>query len=236
MAVVAVLACLSLVAVFGLDQWRLRQEDVAAASQQTLKPAPLADGPPSQSARLDFTDLTRANPDIVAWLTIEGTDIDYPVVQASDNQFYLTRTAERRPSRRGAIFLDYSARPDFSDANSVIHGHNLKDGAMFAQLERFKDREFFDRQGQAWLYRPGQTLSLEVMAVAVVDLDSPLYDPVSAGPDALSQYRAALKAAARHWRDLPFDPARDRLVTWSTCSYEHKDARTIVTAKVTAID
>ncbi|MDR1077939.1 MAG: class B sortase, partial [Propionibacteriaceae bacterium] len=117
-----------------------------------------------------------------------------------------------------------------------IYGHNLKDGAMFAQLERFKAAEFFARHDRAWLYRPGQTLSLTIVAVAVVEPDSPLYDPVAAGPSALSEYLATLEAAAQHWRDLPFDPARDRLITWSTCSYEHKDARTVVTAKVTSID
>ena len=88
-------------------------------------------GPDTCPVQVDFDALARINPDVKAWIYIKGTGINYPIVQTTDNTSYLHRTFEGKDSFIGAIFLDAGCEPDFSSENSIVYGHNLKNGQMF---------------------------------------------------------------------------------------------------------
>ena len=94
---------------------------------------------------VDFEGLQEYNPDIYAWITIPGTAVDYPIVQRpEDNSYYLTHNTDGEESAEGAIFTeDYNSR-DFTDPNTVIYGHNMRNGSMFRSLHNYMDRSFFD--------------------------------------------------------------------------------------------
>jgi sortase B len=124
---------------------------------------------------MDFTGVKAANAEITAWLVIDGTGIDYPVVQAPDNSYYLTHTAEKKQNKNGALFLDYRVHPDFSDFNNVIYGHNMRSGKMFAALVKFKEKAYFDAHTSGVLYAPGKTYRLEIFAVSIAKADSAHY-------------------------------------------------------------
>jgi sortase B len=181
---------------------------------------------------LNFSPLHATNQEIAAWLTLDGTDIDYPVVQGKDNNYYLTRTAEKKNSKNGAIFLDYRANPDFSDFSSVLYGHHMKSGKMFAPLVKFKEKAYFDSHKTGTLYTPGKTYRLEIFAAAVTKPDSDYYNYAFASPSERESHLNMIKDTAKLYKDIGITE-QDKILTLSTCSYEYKDARTVVLAKIT---
>lgn len=100
---------------------------------------------------MNFEELKRINPDIVGWIMIPDTNIDYPIVKGSDNQYYLTHTYGKQKNYMGSIFMDY--RQDFSMLNVFIYGHNVVDGFMFRDLEKYKEQQFYDSHSTVYLYK-----------------------------------------------------------------------------------
>lgn len=90
-----------------------------------------------------YEDYYEVNNDFVGWISIEGTDVDYPVVQGDDNEYYLTHNFEKEYESRGTIFMDYQSDPDFGYTNTVIYGHNWLDDTVFSELTQYSDIEFY---------------------------------------------------------------------------------------------
>src|SRR5690625_2486733 len=94
--------------------------------------------------RPGFLPLLEQNEDVVGWITVKGTKIDYPIVQAEDNFHYLTRNFYHKESRAGSIYLDYRNDVHLKDEkNVVVYGHRMKDGSMFQHLTKYLDEDFF---------------------------------------------------------------------------------------------
>ena len=89
---------------------------------------------------IDFEKLLNINKDVVGWITIDDTNINYPILKSNDNDYYLKRDINKNISKSGSIFLDYRNN-GFSDKNTVIYGHNMKNGTMFSQLKRIYNNE-----------------------------------------------------------------------------------------------
>jgi SrtB family sortase len=92
--------------------------------------------------RLDMSYFTEINPDFVGWITIGGTPIDYPVVRGRTNSVYLRLTFRGELNPAGSIFMDYRALQAFETPVTILYGHNMRDGSMFASLHKFLDRDF----------------------------------------------------------------------------------------------
>ncbi|MCL2818630.1 MAG: class B sortase [Actinomycetia bacterium] len=151
---------------------------------------------------IDFDGLRAVNPEIVAWIYIPGTRIDYPVAHTDNNEFYLTHDFELNPSDGGCIFLETINSPDFSDIDSRIYGHNMFDGSMFGQLPRYRKPEFAQYYTQTFLYTPTQTNEYK------------LNDQGLISPDQLEPVQTE-------------DPTA-RYLTLVTCEYDFADARFFV--------
>mgnify|MGYP000782800669 FL=1 len=93
---------------------------------------------------VDFSVLREINPDIVAWIYIEGTKINYPIVQGGDNSYYLKHLFSGEWNGSGCIFLDFRNDVSFADRHSIIYGHHMKNGTMFTDIDKYKKQEFFD--------------------------------------------------------------------------------------------
>ena len=102
-----------------------------------------ADAAPSP---IDFDGLKQENPETVGWIEIPSAGISYPVVQAEDNEKYLTTGFDGNESKSGAIFLDYKSQPDMMGYHTIIYGHHMRDGSMFANLVDFKDADYFEKK------------------------------------------------------------------------------------------
>lgn len=103
---------------------------------------------------MDFAALEGVNSDIVAWLYGADTGLNYPIVQAEDNDYYLYRLLDGTWNKNGTIFMDYVNRSDFSDQNTLVYGHHMKSGAMFGALVQYKKQEFYDAHPYLYLYTP----------------------------------------------------------------------------------
>lgn len=119
---------------------------------------------------IDFEALQKRNPDVYAWIQVEGTEIDYPILQHSeDNLYYLNHTIDGKEAVEGAIYTeDYNSK-DFEDPNTVIYGHNMKNGSMFRGLHDFSDKEFFDENRDITIYLPDEIRHYEIFAAYVYD-------------------------------------------------------------------
>lgn len=181
---------------------------------------------------LSFAELRAINPDVVAWLTLDGTGIDYPVCKGEDDFEYLSKNAKGEPSASGSIFLDAACDENFTEPYEVVMGHHMEGGKMFGDLEKFLKRKFFDAHRTGTLKLSGRTLSLEVCAVLTADAyDGAIYGvPVqAAGMDRVISRIDEL--ATRKRGEGP--KATDQLVALSTCSSDGPNARTVVVCRVT---
>jgi len=167
------------------------------------------------------------NRDVIGWLTIPNTKIDYPFVIAQDNDFYLRRNIYKKQAAAGSIFMDYRCARDLSDSNTIIYGHNMKNRSMFGELRLFADRGFFESNVSGTLFVADNTYALEIFAYMVVRADDKrIYDP-SADREELLEYA---RKNARQFRE---PSAAGNIVTLSTCAYEFSSARMVLLAVIT---
>ncbi|MEG0841069.1 MAG: class B sortase [Erysipelotrichaceae bacterium] len=189
--------------------------------------------------KVNFKKLKAINNDIVAWIVIPDTDISYPVVQGADNDFYLNHTFEKRENYAGAIFNDYAASPNYSDLNTFMYGHNIKHGTMFSDIQKFKDKAFFEAHPYLYLFTPEKKYRCDIMSMYSTDASSDSYINGYTSWDGFSHYVDLIKSKAMYPREVPFQEG-DRMITLSTCSYERggvaSDARYLLHAKLVEWD
>lgn len=133
-------------------------ENVQDQIRQLKPDAEAKDGP-------GFEELRALNGDVVGWITVDGTNIDYPVLQGDTNLTYMNKDVYGKFSLAGSIFLDTRNKADFSDPYSLIYGHNMDEHLMFGDLALFKDKKFFEKNTQATLMIPGESRGYKVAAV-----------------------------------------------------------------------
>ena len=119
---------------------------------------------------IDFDSLTAEYPDIYAWIRIPGTRVDYPIVQREgDNSYYLNHTIDGKKKTEGSIFTeDYNGK-DFEDANTIIYGHNMKNGSMFKTLHKYKDKQFLLDNSEIYIYQKDRVLKYKIFAAYIYD-------------------------------------------------------------------
>lgn len=115
---------------------------------------------------VDFAAEKKKYPDIYAWISIENTRISYPVVQSpTDDGYYLNHNAEKEYNQAGAIYSEHKNSKDFSDPNTVLYGHNMRNGSMFRDLHKFReDEEFWNNNTEIKIYIPGHILTYKIFA------------------------------------------------------------------------
>jgi len=175
---------------------------------------------------IDFKALRAINEDAVAWLYSPGTPIDYPVVKARDYNYYLYHLLDHAYNANGTLFIDYNNAPDFRDRLTVIYGHHMASEMMFTSLMGYKKQDYYKEH--PFMYLQTET------EVYRVDL---LYGCVVASGEWVNRafmYEANLEElltfAARNTTftsDIAYQKG-DRVVVFSTCSYEFNDARYVV--------
>lgn len=119
-----------------------------------------------------FGELQSVNPDVYAWITVPGTEIDYPILQhPSDNSYYLMHNIDGSYGYPGCIYTENLNSKDFTDNNTVIYGHNMKNGSMFAQLHKFEDPDFFRGNREVLIYLPDEVLHYTIFAAHIMMTD-----------------------------------------------------------------
>lgn len=124
---------------------------------------------------VDFDKLKKQNKDVKGWIWLKDTNIDYPIVQAEDNDYYLHRDFEGNYLYDGCIFIDAAVANPFHDFNTVIYGHRMRSGAMFHNLSKYSDKEFFDKHPIIIIETEDKSYDLHVIAFCKEMSDSELY-------------------------------------------------------------
>lgn len=172
------------------------------------------------SFQVNFDALLSINKDVIGWIRFdEPSAISYPVAQARDNSKYLYTSLEGKYLSAGTIFVDYQNSSDFRDENTVIYGHNMKNGSMFGQLRKFKNSEYAETNPYFYIYTPdGRKITYQIFAVKVVEDTSPTYDKIYADQDEFQTYiNNIYKGAIYTSKDVAVS-ATDRIAMLSTCT------------------
>jgi len=176
--------------------------------------------------------LCRVAPEALAWITVPETQINYPVVQWTDNQYYLNHTARHESSRYGAIFMDYRNSGEFSDFYTVFYGHNMRSGKMFGTLRQFRDAEFFERVKYGTLQTSKKTYQLQFFAFVLADSTGEYYNNLAfVTPGEKEAFIETIKKTVGRWRDIPLGP-EDHILALSTCYAATGDERILLLAKL----
>ncbi|MDQ0360713.1 class B sortase [Breznakia pachnodae] len=187
---------------------------------------------PSSDDTLSFEELKEINSDVKAWLSVYGTNIDYPVVHSTNNQKYLNTNALGEASLSGAIYMDFRNSEDFSDFNTIIYGHHMEKQTMFGELDLFKDEEYFEEHEYGNLYYNGEDHGIEFFAFLEADAyDSYLYSPIKMTNTNRFEYIEYIKSNAMNYRDIEIGE-NDQIVVLSTCASLQTNGRYVVVGKI----
>ena len=137
------------------DTWRIYHGAFVDDELMELKPVKGEDANPS------LQDLQNINADVCAWLTIDDTGIDYPVVRGKDDMEYINKDVYGNFALSGSIFLSSANQPDFTDPYNLIYGHHMSNGAMFGDVVEFTDEAYFTAHETGTLYLPEETSRLQ---------------------------------------------------------------------------
>lgn len=175
-----------------------------------------------------FNKLQEINKDIVGWIYIPNTKIDYPVVKTSNNEFYLNRDAEKNTNKAGAIFMDYRNSLDESfntkDKNTVLYGHHMKDGSMFADLKKFKDQDFFNENKYIYMDTKDGRKKYEIFSVFIAKTDFNYIKSQFNNEKDFTNFSKSIQEKSSISTDIKLSNT-DEFLTLSTCTYEFDDGR-----------
>ncbi len=177
---------------------------------------------------VDFDKLKNENSDIYAWIRIpyaNETDkyiADYPILRNVENdRFYLTHSVESKKSVYGAIYTHNYNSMQFTDFNTVIYGHNMRNGTMFGSLKKFRDNAFFEQNRYIYIYMPGRILKYEIFAAYVYDDRHILLSFDFSLPEVRTEYLDSVfstrKMSSNLKRDISVTES-DKIITLSTCT------------------
>ena len=187
---------------------------------------------------IDFESYREINEDVYAYIYIPNTKIDYPILQhKSDNSYYLNHCMDGTEGYPGCIYTEKENSKDFTDPNTVIYGHNMKNGSMFHDIHLFEDREFFDENEYIYVYTPEKVLKYEIFAVYTATDDHLLYICDYADKKSFGEYLNGIKnktasymysktALVRKQTELS---SNDKIISLQTCT-QNEDRRTVMQA------
>lgn len=169
---------------------------------------------------IDFDELQKQNTDIYAWIKIPNTRIDYPILQsAEDDAFYLNHNADKEYTRYGAIYTEMKNKTDFTDPNTVVYGHNMRNGTMFRDLHKFREAEFFSQNKYIYVYTRGHILTYEICAAYRYDNRHILNSFNFSDPKIFAEYIEFVKnpkSIIVQKREVEMD-TNSKILTLSTC-------------------
>lgn len=185
----------------------------------------------------DFENLREENADIYAWITVPGTQVDYPVLQSETDNYYLECNLDGSPGYPGCIYTNKCNQKDFSDYNTVLYGHNMKNGSMFGCLHSYEEQEFFDENREIIVYTEEGRLTYEIYAaVKFTDVYIPAYYDLATADGRDAFLSVLLEESAdsdvSHVDESVEIQPEDRLITLSTCVKGEQSKRWLVVGRL----
>lgn len=187
--------------------------------------------PEGFNGEIDFDALRKINPDIVGWLYYESTNINYPIVQGKDNDYYLHISFDGTWTLGGTLFADAITEEPFNQFNTIVYGHHMQDHTMFGDIKELKDPEYCKEHPQFELITPEGKYHLKICAFVHQPSDSAIYTTNFHDEEGKQEYINLIKSLATYITTEEMT-TEDRLVILSTCAYEYQEARYMVVGKM----
>ena len=178
--------------------------------------------------KIDFNQLKSINEDIIGWIYIPNTNIDYALLKGKTNDTYIHTNYEKKYSFGGSIFLDEDNNSSLTDSNTIIYGHNMKNGAMFANIKKFADHDYFINHPKVYIYLPDGSINVySVYSTKIIDATSDYY----LKDIDYASYVANAKSSAKQSRDVDTQNGAPLLLL-STCYAPDTTTRSVLFARL----
>lgn len=179
------------------------------SEETVLEPAPID---------VDFESLQAINEDIVGWLYIGALDLSYPIVQGDDDDYYLHRTFEKQYNFAGSIFVEAKNSDDFSDPNTIVYGHNMKNGSMFGTLRTILSQNLYEENPYFWILTPDGDHKYQMFSLHVVKTGGEVYTLFEGTDETFVEWAESMQEqSAADLEDVTFD-TDSKIATLSTCT------------------
>ena len=188
---------------------------------------------PTMKNPIDFSELQQVNEDIAGWLRIRALDISYPVVKGEDNDYYLHRTFEKEDNFAGCLFVNCDNDRDFTDQNTIIYGHNMKNGSMFGKLKQFREEETYNKSKYFWMFTPDLIFQYRIFSAMVVNKTGLAYQTFYSDEDFNEWINKAFEGSEVENSGIQVT-SDDHVVTLSTCTGDDS-TRFVVMGKLVQI-
>lgn len=210
--------CFSIYSLTKIKHEKKQSDDL---KQELIQEVNIPDIPSAEPEfSVDFDKLKNINNDVVGWIVMEGTQVNYPIVQGKNNSYYLNHSYEKKYSSFGSIFLDYSSSSNFSDRNSFIYGHHTKNGSMFGELKKYMNYNFYSIHPSFYLYTSDGNYRADIFSAYTADALSDSYNQSFTSLDDYKEYIDLVKSKSRFEVDLDIDYESDRIISLYSCSHE----------------
>lgn len=195
---------------------------------------------PKMNHAEDYARYRGMNPDVVGWISVPNTRVEYPVLHRNtgpqntniDNEYYLVRNPNEEPSKSGSIFLDARNTDVHTARHIIVYGHNMRSGSMFADLQNYKNADFFENNRDFTMHWGDEAVHYEIYSAGVASTDNNFIKTDFASDDEFLNYfnklRGLSKFAPKPSVTLTKD---DQILTMVTCTYEYDNSRYIIQAR-----
>lgn len=175
-------------------------------------------------------ELNQSYDDSIGWIYIPDTNINYPIMQSEDNEYYLHRSYDGSYLYSGSIYLDWQCKSDFSGDVNMLYGHNMQNGSMFADVVNFINEDYFDSHKYGWLTTEDSVYRIEFFSVSQPQSCSGVYNVMRAG----DKWLRKLKSCSLIFKN-PQVSEDDSMISLSTCTNSEGSSRTVLTGKLVEI-
>lgn len=187
-----------------------------------------------------FEELLAINPDVVAWVTMDGTAIDYPILQGEDNLSYINTDVFGNFALAGSIFLDSRSDAAYTEPYWLVYGHDMEKSLMFGDLALYKDEAFFAENRTGTLILPSKAYSLTTFACILIEASDDLVFEPDKGARELAELLEYARENAVHMDEDVINALAERcqgedlpkIIALTTCSSEFTNARTVILCEV----
>lgn len=188
---------------------------------------------PTEKHTKSFEELQKINPDVIGWIRVNDTNINYPLLQTDDDDTYMSTDVEGKYSLSGAIFLHCGNKPDFSDFNNIIYGHHMEKEKMFGDIGKFTDETYFDEHPYGNLFFDGKDYGIEFYALMQVDAyNETIFNVCPDTSEAKQAYLLEIIDNALYKRELNITED-DHLVLLTTCTSDMTNGRNVLVGRLT---
>ena len=213
---------------YGITYWKGSHEYKGLQKYVSEQPKDEISTEENGEFTVDFSGLKELNPDCIGWIRFENINISYPIMQGEDNEYYLKHTFEGQAVTAASIFMDANNHADFSDQNTFIYGHNMKNGAMFANIKKFADHDYFINHPEVYIYLPDGSINVySVYSTKIIDATSDYY----LKDIDYASYVANAKSSAKQSRDVDTQNGAPLLLL-STCYAPDTTTRSVLFARL----